>query len=85
MEQSTSELVTNLIKDALWKEIGNAIDMVGQILGPVLKYVISTAVTGILLKILLVAILRAVGFSKRMTKKLADLIINAKDIISTLK
>lgn len=80
MKQSTSEFVTNLIEDALWQEIGNAIDMAERLLGPVLKYVILTAVAGILVRILLIAILRAVGFSKRMAKKLADLITDAVDL-----
>lgn len=80
MEQSTSEFVTNLIKDALWQEIGNAIDMAERLLGPVLKYVILIVAAGILVRILLIAILRAVGFSKRMAKKLADLITDAVDL-----
>ena len=85
MEQSTSELVTNLIKDGLCQYIENIIGVAGQIIIPVLISVIISAIVWKLVKRLLNAIFRVAGFSEREAKKCTELITGANDLMNTLK
>ncbi len=82
MEQSTSEFVTNLIKDALWKEFGNAIDTAGEILIPILIGVIISAIVGGVMKKILNMVFRTAGYSKRKSEKYSNLLMDIRDLIS---